>query len=471
MRLEEAVAAVGGDIIFPDGYTEEMKSAALKTEICGAVTDNRKIEEGGIFVPVVGARVDGHSFMGAAYEAGALACFNEQEPKEMDGIQIMVDSTLEALKRLAAAYRRTLTIPIVGIVGSVGKTSTKEMVASVLSQKFNTLKTEGNLNNEIGLPLTIMSIRPGHEAAVVEMGISDFGEMDRLGMMAEPNVVVMTNIGQCHMEFLHDRDGILNAKTEVFDHLAGNALLVLNGDDDKLSIIAHGQPAGSNHRVPDDAVIAFFGMEKGDAYASDIRDNGLNGIEALLHVRDKEIPVNIPIPGLHNVANALAACLVADSLGLNADEMMAGVNTSSTISGRSNLIRKNGITIMDDCYNASPTSMKASLKVLSSAEGRRIAVLGDMGELGEHEADMHYDVGKTLATLDIDMLYTCGELSKEIVRGALDHSDGSGLVAAHFDSMDELIAALKKEIKKGDTVLIKASHFMNYSKVVKALEA
>lgn len=466
LTLENIARAVSGQLVYPENKEKEYD----KKEITCAVTDNRKIEQGGLFIPIRGARVDGHSFIPAAYKAGALCCFSEEDPDpaiEALGPVIYVKSTEQALKDLAAYYRSVLSIPFIGIIGSVGKTSTKEMVASVLSQKYRVLKTQGNFNNEIGLPLTILSIREEHEVAVTEMGISDFGEMKRLGAIASPDMVVMTNIGECHLENLKDRDGVLKAKTEVFPYMKTGGHVFLNGDDDKLSTVKS---------VPGETV-HYYGLErlpegpKCEVKAEDISEGSLSGQTFTMKTEAGDIKISLPLPGIHHVYNALAAASVGLAMGLGAEEIKAGVESIETISGRNNIIERDDITIIDDCYNANPQSMAASLSVLSRAAGRKIAVLGDMGELGADEVSLHRKVGAEVAKNRIDILFTSGELSKAMEEEALVASskEGYALMALHFDDKDALIEELKKTVKKGDTLLIKASHFMEYHVIVEAL--
>jgi len=468
MTLANIAAACGGTY-----YGTE---ADKIKEIAGAVIDNRLIEKDYLFIAIKGARVDGHSFIPAAFEAGALAVLSEHELDNPAGPYILVDSCEQAMKKIAKFYCRSLDIKVVGITGSVGKTSTKEMIASVLAQKYNVLKTEGNFNNEIGLPLTIFKIRDEHEVAVLEMGISDFGEMHRLAEMAYPDVCVITNIGLCHLENLIDRDGILKAKTESFEHMTSNGIAVLNGDDDKLCTKTE-----VNGRKT-----VFYGLGKASAdgicdkkaiYATDVEAIGLTGTQAVIHVPMKNgeadgvnevaFAVEIPIAGEHNVYNALAAVGVARELGLTIEEMKRGIESVQTIGGRSNVIHRNGITIIDDCYNANPVSMKASIDVLSKAPGRKIAVLGDMGELGADEKALHYSVGEHFAGKGIDMLYAAGALSEEISKAV--HSVSSTTEVHHFAEKEALIEVLKGRCEEGDTILVKASHFMNFSEIVKAL--
>lgn len=455
MTLEHIAAACGGTYY----GSEEEKNV----EICGAVTDSRQVTDGYLFIPVRGAKVDGHSFIPAVFAQGAAAVLSEEVLADPAGPYILVSSTLQALKDIAEYYRSQLTIPIVGIAGSVGKTSTKEMIASVLEQKYHVLKTEGNFNNEVGLPLTILKIRKEHEAAVVEMGISDFGEMHRLAKIARPDICVMTNIGLCHLENLKSRDGILKAKSEMFDFLKSDGVIVLNGNDDKLSTIQEVNGVTPIRYFVEDGSAPKYN----DAYevtASEIENRGLEGMAAVFHFPEGDRSVMIPIPGAHNVYNALAGACVGRSLGLTTEEILQGIATARTIDGRTNLIHANGMTIIDDCYNANPVSMRASLDVLEKCEGRRIAVLGDMGELGENEKELHAQVGAYAARKGIDVLFCAGELSKEMARAA-----ESGCEVHYYPTREELLAELLDFIKKGDTILVKASHFMEYPKIVKAL--
>lgn len=465
MTLENIAAACGGVYIGNE--------ADKARKITGAVIDSRLVEPGYLFIPIKGAKVDGHDFIPAVFEKGALAVLSERELTEPKGPYILVDSTEDAMKKIAAFYRRSLDIKVVGITGSVGKTSTKEMIASVLAQKYNVLKTEGNLNNEIGLPLTIFKIREEHEVAVLEMGISEFGEMHRLAEMAQPDVCVITNIGLCHLENLITRDGILKAKTESFEHLSPEGIAVLNGDDDKLceKKMVNGRFAvfygiGREAKCVDTKSGRKVLAEK-EIYATDVEAVGLTGTKACIHVGDEGFAVEIPIAGEHNVYNALAAVCVARQLGLTIEEMKRGIESVQTIGGRSNLIHKDGITIIDDCYNANPVSMQASIDVLAGAGGRRIAVLGDMGELGADEKELHAMVGRHFEGKKIDALFVTGVLAGEIAREVRTVSPAT--IVYEADTKEALIAELQQYKKSGDTILVKASHFMGFTEIVKAL--
>ncbi len=458
MTLENIEKACGGRYIGTE--------AEKKREVLGVVIDSRQVESGYLFVAIPGEKVDGHKFIPDVFAKGAAAVLSEQQLEDPAGPYILVESTTKALRDLAEYYRKSLDIKVVGITGSVGKTSTKEMIASVLSEKYRVLKTEGNYNNEIGLPLTIFKIRAEHEVAVLEMGISEFGEMHRLATMANPDICVITNIGLCHLENLKTRDGILKAKTESFAHLKKDGIAILNGDDDKLSTI----------RQVGDKEPVFYGMEekmeyredaKKSVYATGVENLGLYGMKARIHTPEGERDVRIPIPGEHNVYNALAATAVGLSLGLSLDQISSGILKAKTIGGRTNLLNTGSMTVIDDCYNANPVSMKASIDVLATAEGRKIAVLGDMGELGENEKKLHYEVGEYLAKKEINVLFCAGELSEEIAKAAQKESKTCEVY--YFKTRDALLEQLLPFLKKGDTVLVKASHFMEYPKIVKAL--
>ena len=451
MTLKAIAEACGGTYYGPVDNLEKC--------VAGIAIDSRKIQNDWLFAATVGERVDGHSFIESCYEKGVLCCLGEKAPVCEDHSYIQVASTFQALKDIAEYYRSTLEIPVVGITGSVGKTSTKEMISSVLGVKFNTLKTAGNFNNEVGLPLTVFNIRETHEAAVLEMGISDFGEMHRLSKIARPNICVITNIGLCHLEFLGDRDGVLRAKSEIFDFAAEGAKAIVNGDDDKLHTL----------KSREDLDVTLFGMDSSnDIYAKQVENLGLDGLQCVISTPAGEFSAHIHIPGMHMVYNALAGTSVGLALGLTLEEIKAGIESAQTISGRNNIIHTEKYTIMDDCYNANPVSMKASLDVLSTALGRKVAILGDMGELGADELALHYTVGEHAAQKQIDLLLCVGTLSEEIVKGA--KAVNPEINAEVFTTKEELLEKLSELLADGDSILIKASHFMQFEKIVNALQ-
>ena len=428
-------------------------------EVKGIVTDSRKVEEGFLFVPIKGARVDAHDFIDGVMEKGALCTLTERELGEKSFPYIKVNSSLQAVKDIAEFYLEQLSIPVVGITGSVGKTSTKEMIAAVLEEKYNVLKTKGNFNNELGVPLTIFGLRPDHEIAVLEMGISDFGEMHRLAKIARPDTCVITNIGLCHLEFLKSRDGILKAKTEIFDFLESDGHVILNGDDDKLITV----------RDVKGIKPLFFGVDNHQGvWADEIESKGLKGISCRIHAGEESFKVLIPIPGRHMVYNALAGTAVGLTYGMNMEEIKKGIESLQSLSGRFHIIETGNRTIVDDCYNANPVSMKSSLDVLQDALGRRVAILGDMGELGKEEVEMHREVGVYAAARDIDKIICVGELAGDMAEAARLAAPTKDIV--HFAEKESLLEALPEMIRDGDTILVKASHFMEFEKVVEMLK-
>ena len=431
----------------------------LDKEVTAITTDSRMVEEGGMFVPIVGERVDAHKFIPDVMTKGALVTLSERELEGADYPYIKVESTLQAVKDIAEIYLKQLGIPVVGITGSVGKTSTKEVIASVLKEKYNTLKTQGNFNNELGLPLTVFRLRDEHEIAVLEMGINQFGEMSRLAKIARPNTSVITNIGTCHLEFLGDRDGVLRAKTEVFAYLKENGNIILNGDDDKLATVKE-----SNGIKP-----IFFGMDENyPVYADEIESVGLKGMLCRIHIGEESFKVHVPMPGKHMVYNALAAAAVGKTYGLTNEQIKQGIETLEAISGRFKMIETEKFLIVDDCYNANPMSMKASLDVLQDGAGRRVAILGDMGELGENEVALHESVGEHAGKCDIDVCICVGKLCKYMAEKA--KAANPDLQVIYEENKESLMSNLASHVQNGDTILVKASHFMQFDDVVKALE-
>lgn len=421
-------------------------------KITSIVTDSRKAGEGSLFAAIKGARVDGHRFIPAVAEQGAVCVLCEEKP-DIDINYIRVDSTLVALKGIAEYYRSLFTIPFIGITGSVGKTSTKEFISAVLAQKYNVHKTGGNFNNELGVPITLFGLEEEHEVAVIEMGISGFGEMTRLSKMVKPDISVITNIGYCHLENLGDRDGVLRAKTEMFEYLKKDGTIILCHDDDKLRTVTdyHGiRPI-------------FYGTGNDEYRAENITEKGLDGIGCTLWHGDTRIDVTIPTMGRHNVLNALCAMAVGTQLGLSADEIKRGLESFENVGSRNHIIKTDTLTIIDDCYNANPTSTKAGLDTLSKLSGRRIAILGDMKELGKDELELHREVGAYAKKVGIDMLVAVGPLSEAT-------AEGYGEGAYYAATVERCIDRIKRYLQPGDTVLVKASHSMQFERIVEALQ-
>lgn len=453
MTFENIAKACSGELV--------LNGADAAEEIAGAVIDSRLVKENYLFFATKGERVDGHDYIAKAFELGASIAVCEHIPEGVKGAYIVVEDTFVALKQIAKFYREGLDIKVVGITGSVGKTSTKEFIASVLEQKYKVLKTEGNFNNEVGLPLTVLKLRDEHEVAVLEMGISDFGEMTRLSEIAQPDVCVITNIGQCHLEQLGDRDGVLRAKTEVFANLKEGGSACLFAEDDKLAGIAE-----VNGKKP-----VFYGMkETADVYATDVVNKGLLGSECVIRAGDMKIEAEIPLPGKHMVYNALAATAVGKIMGLDAEEIERGIRSVEAVSGRSHLIKTSEYTIIDDCYNANPVSMKAAIDLLREAITRKVAILGDMFELGENEKELHRQVGEYAASHDVDVLICVGTLSEEMYQAAADCPDKKeNMELYYFATLEDCKNEAAGLLKQGDAVLIKASHGMHFTEVVELL--
>lgn len=453
MTLEKIAKACHGTYHGP--------KAGKTAEISMITTDSRKLEKACMFVAIKGARVDGNDFVPAAYEAGALCCLSENEPADESKPYIVVESCYQALKDMAKLYRSLMEdVKIIGVTGSVGKTTTKEMIASVLSERFCTLKTQGNFNNEVGVPLTLFRLRGEHEVAIVEMGISDFGEMTRLSEMVCPDSCVITNVGQCHLENLHDRDGVLRAKTEIFTSMNPQGMIYLNGDDDKLVTV----------KEDGEKKITFFGMENTSGiYAKNMENLGLKGTKMTVVSADKEFEVMVPVPGKHMVLNALAAAAAALDLGMCVEEIQAGIAKFKPLGGHGSMIETEQYTILNDCYNANPVSMKAGLDVLSAVSGRKVAIIGDMFELGADEEQMHEEVGAYAGKKEIDVLICIGTLGGKCYQGAKETA-GDTMQVVYYPTKEGAIADLSKLLQRGDTILVKASHGMHFEKIVAVLE-
>ena len=429
-------------------------------EITGAVLDSRKVEPGFAFFATRGERVDGHSFIPGVVEKGAALVICEEQPT-VEVPYILVEDTFQALRQVAAFYREQLTIPVIGITGSVGKTSTKEMIAAGLSTRFHVLKTQGNFNNEVGLPLTILNIREEHQVAVLEMGINHFGEMRRLSRIAKPDICVITNIGQCHLENLIDRDGVLRAKSEIFEYMSQDGFVVLNGDDDKLATIkeVHG-------RKP-----LFFGMgPEGpvtkDAFAVEVQSKGLFGSDFQMQLFGDDLDVSVPLPGKHMVMNAMAAACVGRILGMTDEEVLAGIASVQATGGRSNIMQLDHMTIIDDCYNANPVSMKSAIDLLMMAQGPKVVILGDMFELGAEELAMHKEIGYYAAMAPVDRIICIGTLAREMYEGAMKLR----AMPEYYPDKAAFFAAHKQSDFEASTVLVKASNGMQFKEIVEWLK-
>lgn len=429
----------------------------LDREVAGVTIDSRKVEKDFLFVAINGERFNAHQFIPDTIEKGALCVVSHEDLGDTDYPYILVEATGQALLDIAKLYRDSFDVKVVGITGSVGKTSTKEMIASVLAQKYNVHKTQGNFNNECGLPLTIFEMNEEHQVSVLEMGINHFGEMRKLSTVASPDICVITNIGVAHLEFLKTREGIMQEKTQMFQDMKPGGSVVLNGDDPLLSTI--GPVKGS------DPIFYGLDQDKNAVYATDVEPLGLKGTSCTIHLPEGSFSCVVPIPGIHMVSNALAGSAVGSKLGLTTEEIKRGIESLPSIPGRNHIIQTDRLILLDDCYNANPVSMKASLDVLNMGIGRKVAVLGDMGELGPDYAALHRSVGEYAAEIGIDLVCAIGPMSKEIAEGAA--SDGTK--ALWFETKADFLAQTKDILKDGDNVLIKASHGMEFPEIVEAL--
>ena len=444
--LSDALRAIGG------AYCGD--EAALGREVTRVTSDSRDAGAGALFVAFKGNRVDGHSFMAGCLEKGAAACVTEREPAENERPAIRVDSSLRAVGALAAWHRSRFDIPVIGVTGSVGKTTTKEMVAAVLGEKLNTLKTQKNFNNELGVPRTLLGLDDAHEAAVVEMGISDFGEMRRLTNMVRPTVAVFTVIGDAHLEFLGDRPGVLRAKGEIFEGMGADGLAVLNGDD---PLLADCHP--NMRRV-------LYGQGAHcDVRAENVKNLGEEGIALTVRHAGGAFEARIPAFGSHMIYAALAAAAVGLELGLTDDEIARGIAAYQTVGDRARVLHANGLTVVSDCYNANPNSCRAALDSLAALPGRRVAILGDMLELGDATAELHRGVGEYAAGLGIGKIVACGPLARHIADGA----KAAGGDALYFPEKAALLSALGDIVRPGDSVLVKASRSMAFEEIVERL--
>jgi len=452
LTCQEILQAVNGTLLSGD----------INTVFGNVCTDSRSVKEGDIFVPLVGEKFDGHDYILSSLEKGALGSLTQKDTEiSSDRVLIKVPDTLKALRDLAAYYRQKFSIPFVGITGSVGKTSTKEMVASVLQRVFKVHKTQGNFNNEIGVPLTVFGLDRSHEACVVEMGMSGFGEISRLTSIVKPDIAIITNIGLSHIEKLGSKNNILKAKMEILEGLNEKGLVILNGDDSLL----YGLKGLLNFRT------VFYGLDEGmDYHGYNVVSLGEQGSTFNINIGNREYTVKIPVPGLHNIYNALAGIAAGIELGISPDEIIKGIGDFSPGKMRLNIIKHNGLKIINDVYNASPQSMEAAIDVLKdiSEGGRTIAVLGDMLELGEISKKAHFDVGKYAVTKGIDFVAAVGEYRNNIADGAVDAGAGKDNVFV-FKNNTEAASFLKEFVKPGDVLLVKGSRGMKMEEIVNML--
>ena len=448
MTVGEILGACGGRLL----------CGSPEAEVTSVSADSRTVGRGALFVPIRGEKTDAHVHIADAFAAGAAATLTqEHETAGGPGAWIAVPDTLRAVQKIAAAYRKRFRIPVVGITGSVGKTTTKEMVALALSAERNVMKTEGNSNSQIGVPLTVFRLSAEHEAAVVEMGMSEFGEMGRLAEVVAPDHAVVTNIGVSHIGQLGSRENIMREKLHITDRFHSGSVLFLNGDDPLLS----GLRGGTGCRT------VWFGTQPWCDFRAEEIDLGAGSVTFRFAYPGGSGRASVPAPGMHMVLNALASLAVARELGVSVEKSADALGSYRTLAMRQQIRKAGGVTVIDDSYNASPDAVKSSLGILGGfTEGRRVAVLADMLELGDYSARAHYDVGVCAASA-ADVLVTVGTEAERIAEGA--RSARPDMEIRVFGENGEASSFLKAFLAPGDAVLVKGSRGMHTDRIVEEI--
>ena len=458
ISVKEIVEAVGGKLLCGDENT-------IVTNVC---IDSREAKEGTLFVPIIGEKVDAHKFIAQVFVSGAAAVLTSSgEITDVKKPHILVKHTEKALGALSVYYKQRFSIPVVGITGSVGKTSTKEMIAAALGTKYCVLKTAGNQNSNIGVPLTLFRIESQHEIAVIEMGISDFDEMSELADFVHPDTAVVTNIGVAHLAQFKTRENIMAEKLMIAKHFGSEGVLYLNGDNDMLQNAF----TCSAVKLEKPQNIHYFGTDpSADFYAENIHIK--DGRQCFTFVGGGfTTEISMLQLGLHNVYNAVVALAIAMQYGIAPDIAKAGVESYQGIAMRQQVNHmRDGIKIIDDTYNASPDSIKSGVQVLVSMdnEGRKIACLADVLELGDMSRQCHYDTGKYIAETGIDEVVTVGDMMKELAR-AIEETNPD-IVTHTFDHNEEAAEYIKSIIGKGDALLCKGSRGMHQEEIVQAVK-
>lgn len=458
IKIKDIVNATGGKLLCGDE----------NVEITNFCTNSSKAAKGLMFLPIIGERVDGHKYIPSAFLYGAEASMTSSYEAVMDMISkweqnasckpvVLVEDSVKALQDVARYYEKTLSLMKVGVTGSVGKTTTKEMIACALSASLNVFKTAGNANSQIGVPITLMDIMPENEAAVIEMGMSEEGEMQKLAKLLSLNAVAMTNIGVSHIEQLKTQENILKEKWHITDALSDGGLVFLNGNDKLLRKKAEEEKVKGKFKV-----YTYGTTPDCDYYAENIKAEN-DGVTFLAVCEGRQIDVSLKVLGEHNVLNALVAIAVADKFGVSIEKAAKALADYEGVAMRGQVTIKNGVTYIDDSYNASPDSMKAGLNVLTQTKGKRkIAVLADMLELGENTAIYHRQVGEYIANTDVEELIVYGELAKNIADGARKYVKNIHAFTTHKEIIDYLLDT----VVCGDVILFKGSRGMKLNEVV-----
>ncbi len=484
IKISQVVKSVNGRII------HSKPSDVTSLSISSVSTNSKKISKGGLFVPIIGENHDGHNFIEDAYNHGAIACFTSRDDIYHDGlICIKVSDTLEALQNLARSYRNQFSIPLIGITGSVGKTTTKEIVSSVLETKYKVLKTEGNLNSQIGLALMMFRIEEDHDIAVIEMGISQEGEMERLVSIAQPNLAIVTNIGVSHIGLLKTQENIRKEKLNIINKFSNDSCLFINGNDDllwELKTKKEDQDPSKHENKENSQKFDKISLNKatyeglsnsklisfGTRSRNDYRAINIQSIDGKTHFtlvnKDKVIKEDLVINvlGVHNVNNALCAIALAEHFNIPINLAKQGLESYKPIGMRGEIKKAGGLTIIDDTYNASPDSMKSGIDVLISLENvkRKIAVLADVLELGDISKQAHYGVGQFISQKDIDELVTIGNEAKYIAEGLRSHNNN--ITVHSFNDNGQAIDYLDTSCRPGDALLVKGSRGMKTEEIV-----
>ncbi len=449
--INEICAAVNGTLL-----------QSCDTAITAVTTDSRQAGEGQLFIPLVGERFDGHNYIDGALASGAAACLTARHPEHLlpGKGYILVDDTRAALKALATWHRERFAIPFVQVTGSAGKTTTKEMIASVLSQRFRTHRTHANLNNCIGTPLTLLALEETHRAAVIETGMDHFGEIRYMGQMVQPDFAVITNVGTAHIENLGSREGILKAKLEIVPHIKEDGLLLACGDDERLY--------AQKGRLP--RKTEYFGFGAQNDCRILLSEQQSRGLHVVISYRGQTFDMTLATIGQHMALNAAPAVMAAVNLGLSKEQILKGMASYQPTPHRLALIPGDKWTVIDDTYNANPVSMKSALTTLSQmAGGRRIAILGDMFELGDYSQQGHEEVGAFAMSLaSVDGLICVGERSQAMYQAALPLAKGRPVL--YFKTVDDLEENLLSILKPDDIILLKASHAMGFTPLCRWLQ-
>lgn len=450
ISIKEIIGATDGTLLWGDE----------NTFVTSVTTDSRKSGENMLFIPLEGETFDGHEFIRAAFDMGAAAALTHKDTDIVcDRVLIRVDDTKKALADIARYYLNKYRVPVIALTGSVGKTTTKDMVAAALGEKYKVLKTQGNFNNDIGLPLTVLNLARGNDIAVLEMGMNHFGEIHHLVSIARPDTAIITNIGMAHIENLGSREGILKSKMEITDYFGEGNTLFLNADDDMLQ----GVRADKGYNI-----ISYAIENPGALYrAKNIEKYG-ESVEFDVEYGENHTHIRVNLPGIHNVYNALAAFAAAKHYGVSDELIAEGIGAFAPSAMRMDIKNTGKIILINDCYNASPASVEAALDVLVGTDAKRhVAILGDILEMGDFAPKAHGKLGEKAAEMKLDMLLCVGSHSQNMSDAA---KDGGLKNTFHFKNNKSLIADLPKLIHEGDAVLVKASRGMKFEQIAAALE-